>query len=150
MAEKEKLKLSQFIGGDVIMDQLDNPINIYIKCKQIPVNHEGEHTFDVSHLDIPEKGTSWRTVKLTVDGVSFYEDKSFTIEDGILRWIDNRFKFKKNETVFLEYTVNGAEENIYEVEDLNGALYTVVQDYVVAIRKDNETKYLVVQRRDDE
>lgn len=149
MAEQEKLKLSQFIGGNTIMEQLENPVNIYVKCKQIPVNHAGEHTFDVSHLDIPEKGTSWRTVKLTVDGASFYEGKSFTLEDGVLQWIDNRFKLKKNETVFLEYTVNGAEENVYEVRDLNGALYTVVQDYVVAVRKDNDIKYLIVQRRDN-
>lgn len=142
-----KAKILQFEDGAKILYNIDDPINIHIECKQLFVEHDGQIKFNTNGWSIPPKDVDWRTVKMTVNGESFYEGYSFERSDnGILTWTDTSLRLRKKDTVFVEWTVNDVDINTFNVEALEDALYIVVGDRLVSI-EDSDIRYFLTVKR---
>ena len=142
-----KAKISQFEGGPGIIVNGNFPINVFIDCRQLIVEYDGQTKFSTKHLSIPLKNVDWRTVKVTVNGVSFYENKSFTREDdGILTWIDTRFILRQNDIFFVEWTVDGANLDPFDIDDIENLLFIIVDNRFVVVEKDNKTYPLIINK----
>lgn len=143
-----KAKIPQFEGGAGILLNADSPLNIYVECRQLIVEHDGQTKFNTDGWSIPLKNVDWRTVKVTVNGESFYEGYSFDRADnGILTWTDINLKLRKKDTVFVEWTVDGANVNPFNVEELESMLYVIVKDYLMSV-EDSDIRYLLTVKRD--
>lgn len=142
-----KAKILQFEDGAKILYNINDPINIHIECKQLFIEHDGQVKFNTDGWSIPPKDVDWRTVKMTVNGESFYEGYSFERSDnGILTWTDTSLRLRKKDTVFVEWTVNDVDINTFNVEALEDALYIVVGDRLVSI-EDSDIRYFLTVRR---
>lgn len=143
-----KAKIPQFESGAGILTNIDSPLNIYVECKQLFVEHDGQTKFSTAGWSIPLKSVDWRTVKVTVNGESFYEGYSFDRADnGILTWTDTKLKLRKKDTVFVEWTVDGANTGPFNVEELEDMLYVIVKDYLVSV-DDSDIRYLLTVKKD--
>lgn len=141
-----KAKIPQFEYGEDVQKNLYNSLNIYIDCRQITVEHDGESEFSTVGWPIPNKDVDWRTIKMTVNGSSFFEGHSFErTDDGILTWIDPNFKLQKNDVVFVEYTVDSNNYDGYSIEELEGMLYIVVHNYLVTVEQKNVRYPLIIE-----
>lgn len=145
-----KAKVPQFEGGQGILKNLDIPLNIYIECKQLFVEHDGQSEFDTKGWSIPLKNVDWRTVKMTVNGMSFFEGQSFTrTDDGTLLWTDGNLRLKRQDTVFVEWTVDGAHLDIYGLEELENMLYVIVKKYPITVELEKQQYPLIVSKGDE-
>ena len=142
-----KAKILQFEDGAKILYNINDPVNIHIECRQLFVEHDGQVKFNTDGWSIPSKDVDWRTVKMTVNGESFYEGYSFDRSDnGILTWTDTSLRLRKKDTVFVEWTVNDVDINTFNVEALEDALYIVVGDRLVSI-EDSDIRYFLTIKR---
>lgn len=104
--------ISQFENGNELLANIDNPLNIYINCARIPILGNGQSSFNTATLDIPPLSVDWRQVKLTVNGVSYYEEQSFTRDDnGILTWIEREYKLQAGDIIFIQWTAKTVAYN---------------------------------------
>lgn len=141
-----KAKIVQFEGGAGILANIDTPINVYIDCRQIIVNNDGQSVFDTTGWPIPLKNVDWRTIKVTVNGASFYEDQSFErSDDGMLTWTDPTFKLQKDDIFFVEWTIDGANYDPFILEEVEGLLYIIVNDYLVTVEYEHVRYPLIVE-----
>lgn len=141
-----KSKIAQFEGGPWILENIDSPLNVYIDCKNLPVEHDGQSVFSTETWTIPLKNVDWRTVKVTVNGASFYEGQSFErTDDGILTWTDTSFKLQKDDDFFVEWTVNSADYDPLNLEEIEGLLYIIVNDTLVTVEHEHVRYPLVVE-----
>ena len=142
-----KAKILQFEDGAKILYNINDPVNIHIECRQLFVEHDGQVKFNTDGWSIPSKDVDWRTVKMTVNGESFYEGYSFDRSDnGILTWTDTSLRLRKKDTVFVEWTVNDVDINTFNVEALEDALYIVVGDRLVSIEYSDIRYFLTIKR----
>ena len=116
--------IEQFENGNELLKNIDSPLNIYINCSQLPIMGNGQSRFQTATLDIPPHSVDWRQVKLTVNGVSYYENQSFTrSDDGFVTWIDKEYKLQAGDIIFIQWTAktvayNGdTNTNWLEVDD---------------------------------
>lgn len=146
MELNQKTKIVQFEGGAGILANIDTPINVYIDCRQIVVNNDGQSVFDTAGWPVPLKNVDWRTIKVTVNGASFYEGQSFErTDDGMLTWTDPTFKLQKDDIFFAEWTVDGANYDPFMLEEVAGLLYIVVNNYLVTVEHEHVRYPLIIE-----
>lgn len=93
-----------FENGADLLDNIDNPINLYKNCARLTVTADGLSVFDTKMLDIPPTTVDWRQVKMTVNGLSYYEQTSFIrYNDGQLIWTNPTYKLQAGDIVFIEW-----------------------------------------------
>lgn len=95
----------QFENGEELLANIDSPLNIYLNCDQLIVTGNGQSVFDTAMFNIPPRSVDWRQVKVTVNGVSYYENQSFTRADnGTLTWLEPDYKLQVGDVVFVQWT----------------------------------------------
>lgn len=104
--------ISQFENGSELLANIDSPLNIYINCGQLTVTGNGQSVFDTTMFNIPPKNVDWRQVKVTVNGVSYYENQSFArADDGFLTWIEPDYKLQAGDIMFVQWTAKTVAYN---------------------------------------
>jgi len=145
-----KAKIPQFEDGAGILANIDTPINVYIDCRQLMVEHDGQSIYSTEGWPIPLKNVDWRTLKVTVNGASFYEGQSFERDDnGSLTWTDPSFKLQRDDVFFLEWTIDGANYDPFAIEEIEGMLYIVVNNYLVTVEHEHVRYPLVIELGED-